>query len=124
MNAGLQCLLSNGRLVSYFLARSGDAAEREDEDSLTAQLAHLLRQVWSGSYSCLRPAPFKEALAQACPQFSDCRQHDCQEFLTLLLDTLHEQTNCAGRETRGSPSQGSGTVLTLSHLYGTGLHEL
>ncbi|XP_037285873.1 uncharacterized protein LOC119178743 isoform X2 [Rhipicephalus microplus] len=114
MNAGLQCLVSNGRLVTYFLARSGDAAEREDEDSLTAQLAHLLRQVWSGSYSCLRPAPFKEALAQACPQFSDCRQHDCQEFLTLLLDTLHEQTNCAGHETRRSPSQGSGSESSTS----------
>ncbi|XP_075538879.1 ubiquitin carboxyl-terminal hydrolase 11-like isoform X3 [Dermacentor variabilis] len=117
MNAGLQCLLSNGRLVSYFLARSGeeDAGERgEDEDSLTSQLAHLLRQVWSGSYSCLRPVPFKEALAQACPQFSDCRQHDCQEFLTLLLDTLHEQTNRAGRELRGSPLQGSGSESSTS----------
>lgn len=93
MNAGLQCLLSNGRLVGYFLAdEEGDV---EGEDSLTSQLAHLLRQVWSGNYSCLRPAPFKEALSQACPQFSDCRQHDCQEFLTLVLDTLHEQTNRA-----------------------------
>lgn len=130
MNAGLQCLLSNGRLVGYFLngddcdgGHEGAVEEEDGGDLLTSRLAQLLRQVWSGNYSCLRPAPFKEALAQACPQFSDCRQHDCQEFLTLLLDTLHEQTNRAspgakhrglrwgggGPAHRGSPQGSSGS---------------
>uniref|UniRef100_A0A1E1X4N7 ubiquitinyl hydrolase 1 n=1 Tax=Amblyomma aureolatum TaxID=187763 RepID=A0A1E1X4N7_9ACAR len=102
MNAGLQCLLSHGNLVAHLL--------REEEGRrplLTQQLAQLLRQAWSGRHTCLRPAPFREALVRACPQFGDCRQHDCQEFLTLLLDTLHEQTNQASRHSDSSSPQGS-----------------
>ncbi|CAN7997430.1 unnamed protein product [Ixodes hexagonus] len=103
MNAGLQCLLSNGQLVRFFLpgGRGHGVGARLGRDSLTARLASLVGQVWSGAYACLRPALFKEALGASCPQFRDCRQHDCQEFLTLLLDTLHEQTNRAGRTSPG-----------------------
>uniref|UniRef100_A0A023G8R0 ubiquitinyl hydrolase 1 n=1 Tax=Amblyomma triste TaxID=251400 RepID=A0A023G8R0_AMBTT len=99
MNAGLQCLLSHGLLVAQLVVRA-----EEQEGLLTQQLALLLRQAWSGRHACLRPASFREALVQVCPQFGDCRQHDCQEFLTLLLDTLHEQTNQASCH---SPSLGS-----------------
>lgn len=43
----------------------------------------------------LRPIEFKQALGFNYPQFKDFRQHDCQEFLALLLDNLHEQLNTA-----------------------------
>ncbi|XP_064456401.1 ubiquitin carboxyl-terminal hydrolase 4-like [Ornithodoros turicata] len=106
MNAGLQCLLSNAHLLGFLLSFPEDwpsdvtrspifltGASQSHESLLVWHLAQLAQQVWSGRFAALRPVSFKDALANACPQFSDYRQHDCQEFLTLLLDTLHEQTN-------------------------------
>ena len=34
---------------------------------------------------------FKECLSNTHPQFAGAHQHDCQEFLALLLDTMHEE---------------------------------
>ena len=34
---------------------------------------------------------FKECLSITHPQFAGAHQHDCQEFLALLLDTMHEE---------------------------------
>ena len=39
----------------------------------------------------MSPTEFKDILGQRHPQFSGKRQHDCQEFLALLLDTLHSE---------------------------------
>ncbi|XP_077513201.1 ubiquitin carboxyl-terminal hydrolase 11-like isoform X12 [Amblyomma americanum] len=117
MNAGLQCLLSHGRLVAHLLREE----EKGGRPLLTQQLVQLLRQAWSGRHACLRPAPFREALVRACPQFGDCRQHDCQEFLTLLLDTLHEQTNEASCRSGSSPPRGSSSSSSsdsASAIYG------
>lgn len=108
MNAGLQCLLSNTQLLGFLLSFPTEWSPEQTspgsplylpmvpqthESLLVSQLACLAQQVWSGRFGTLRPITFKDALANACPQFGDYRQHDCQEFLTLLLDTLHEQTN-------------------------------
>ena len=38
-----------------------------------------------------KPMSFKESLSTSHPQFAGAHQHDCQEFLALLLDTMHEE---------------------------------
>lgn len=65
---------------------------------LTAQFAAFLLKMWSGGYSTLRPAEFKHTLSLYHPQFKDYRQHDCQEFLALLLDSLHEHLSHAEQQ--------------------------
>ncbi|KAG1658003.1 Ubiquitin carboxyl-terminal hydrolase 4 [Nymphon striatum] len=90
MNAGLQCLLNNVNLIQFFLNNDCLSA---DKNSLSGAFTELMNMVWSGSYSVLYPAHLKKILGERYPQFKDFRQHDCQEFLALLLDTFHEQLN-------------------------------
>ncbi|XP_046608674.1 uncharacterized protein LOC124299491 isoform X2 [Neodiprion virginianus] len=96
MAAGLQCLTATPPVLRHFL----DSELSCDKPmvhprSLMAHFGALLGKMWSGRYSVIRPAEFKQALATYHPQFKDYRQHDCQEFLALLLDSLHEQMNTA-----------------------------
>ncbi|XP_066993985.2 uncharacterized protein [Anabrus simplex] len=93
MGAGLQCLVATPPLVHFFLGRY--PREKGLVHSLTDQFCALLHKVWSGQYSIIQPTEFKEALGYNHPQFKDYRQHDCQEFLALLLDNLHEELNAS-----------------------------
>jgi len=92
MNAGLQCLINTSSLLNFFLCHSVEEQfAGEHSVHLTAQFSAFLLKMWSGHFSTLRPTEFKHTLSLYHPQFKDYRQHDCQEFLALLLDTLHEQ---------------------------------
>ncbi len=64
--------------------------------SLSKKFAPLVEDVWQGCYRKMRPSSFKDALGDAHPQFNGSMQHDCQEFLALLLDTLHEEMKACG----------------------------
>ena len=53
-------------------------------------LQPLLKDVWAGDYSLLKPLTFKECLSNTHPQFSGSHQHDCQEVLRRrLVPVLH-----------------------------------
>ncbi|XP_064639050.1 uncharacterized protein LOC135494727 isoform X2 [Lineus longissimus] len=92
MNAGLQCLLANSNFMKFFL---DDYQPIEHYETLTAKFAELCRMVWSSNYVQIHPKFFKETLGNYHPQFQNSRQHDCQEFLALILDDLHEELNQA-----------------------------
>ncbi|XP_049763411.1 uncharacterized protein LOC126092050 [Schistocerca cancellata] len=100
MAAGLQCLAATPSLVQFFLSRN--AAIKDDPHSLTDQFSLLIHKMWSGQWGVIRPFEFKQALGFNHPQFKDYRQHDCQEFLALLLDNLHEQLNTASNKSEHS----------------------
>nr|XP_006821984.1 PREDICTED: uncharacterized protein LOC100369578 [Saccoglossus kowalevskii] len=90
MNSGLQCLLSCPSLCCFLLEE-----EKIPKDSLIEKFSALVCKFWSGEYSVLHPSEFKETLGFVHTQFKDYRQHDGQEFLALLLDSLHEELNHA-----------------------------
>ena len=46
------------------------------------------------------PKRLKEVIAQRTALFADRAQHDCQEFLQILLDQLHEGIREASKESR------------------------
>ena len=98
MNAGLQCLLNNPFLVDYFVRVFPKESQRRLPDNcLTARVADLFRQVWSDASADSGPikaTELKECLGQTHIQFRDFRQHDCQEFLALLLGSMQEQLSC------------------------------
>ncbi|XP_014665937.1 PREDICTED: uncharacterized protein LOC106807936 [Priapulus caudatus] len=93
MNSALQCLLNCSALVKYFL--EDFEMDANTKDSLTGHLARLVVSVWKGDKYTITPTEFKNCLGNTFPQFSGCRQHDSQEFLALMLDSLHEDLNLA-----------------------------
>ncbi|CAB4428973.1 unnamed protein product [Rhizophagus irregularis] len=54
---------------------------------------YFLDVLWSDSYTFVSPVTFKEAIGRFAPQFSGTEQQDSQEFLSFLLDGLHEDLN-------------------------------
>lgn len=109
MSAGLQALLSTESLVTYFLNFDNDGSE----DTLIGQFSDLTKRFWNGRYSIINPHQFRSVLGKRYAQFRDCSQHDCQEFLALLLDSLNDELlmhfakHCKvtmSRKTRKSPN--------------------
>ncbi|ESN90038.1 hypothetical protein HELRODRAFT_136793, partial [Helobdella robusta] len=87
MNAGLQCLFCNPGICQYFL--HDFKRLEQNKNTIVDAFADLVRRCWSGQFSVLRPYRFKSSISSYHSQFRDYRQHDCQEFLALLLDSLH-----------------------------------
>ncbi|XP_043480258.1 uncharacterized protein LOC122509966 isoform X1 [Leptopilina heterotoma] len=95
MAAGLQCLTATPPVLRHFIDLQQQGEKLPPPGSLMAHFSSLLSQMWSGRHSVIRPTEFKQSLGAYHSQFKDYRQHDCQEFLALLLDSLHEQMNVA-----------------------------
>merc|ERR1719309_1428398 len=75
--------------------KDSDSMQEETKSNtclrLSRNFASLVQQVYQGKFTVIQPDQFKETLSESHDQFKGFRQHDCQEFLALLLDTLHEQ---------------------------------
>lgn len=98
MNSGLQCLLNTVPLKEYFqsgkwkddlnttnpIGTGGLLAEAYDE---------LINEVQEGRRGSVNPRQLKETVGKHCPHFSGFQQQDSHEFLTVMLDYLHEDLN-------------------------------
>ena len=144
MNSGLQCLLACPPLTQFFLAfrpttkesgegegqgQGGVAEEKSNTNmALSRKFGQLVQAVYSGQFTVIQPNQFKESLSESHEQFKGFRQHDCQEFLALLLDSLHEQlvgvaggrgsrrplSECTSMELDTETSQTEGGVFSFS----------
>ncbi|WFD31534.1 ubiquitinyl hydrolase 1 [Malassezia sp. CBS 17886] len=98
MNATLQCLSATVVLARYMLDGSYKKAINLQNPlgtrgALADALAHLLRAMWSQQYAYLSPRAFRDAIGRFAPAFRSGEQQDSQEFLTFLLDGMHEDLN-------------------------------
>ncbi|GER41821.1 ubiquitin carboxyl-terminal hydrolase [Striga asiatica] len=97
MNSAIQCLVHTPKLVDYFLANYRRDLNCENPLGMNGKLAiafgDLLRKLWSPGATPVAPRMFKSTIASFAPQFSGYNQHDSQEFLSFLLDGLHEDLN-------------------------------
>ncbi|KAL3628125.1 hypothetical protein CASFOL_027171 [Castilleja foliolosa] len=102
MNSAIQCLVHTPKLVDYFLGNFRRDLNSENPLGLKGNLAiafgDLLRKVWSPGARSVTPSMFKSTIASFAPQFSGYNQHDSQEFLSFLLDGLHEDLNRVKRK--------------------------
>ena len=108
MNAVLQCLSNTDRFVEYFvtdqykvdLAQAISARKKSDMSGgeVTQYLALLLKCLWSGRYERRVSAKFKEVVGKHAVQYMGRQQHDAQEFLMWILDTVHEELNQARKK--------------------------
>lgn len=98
MNSTIQCLNNTSPLVTYLVTDMYlyDINRSEKSDSLwevTDDFSYLVKALWSGQYRFITPRDFKSVVGRQQPMFAGYEQQDSQEFLTFLLDGLHESLN-------------------------------
>uniref|UniRef100_A0A914WAM8 Ubiquitin carboxyl-terminal hydrolase n=1 Tax=Plectus sambesii TaxID=2011161 RepID=A0A914WAM8_9BILA len=98
MNATLQMLVNCKELHYYFL---GDHHKKEVNRTnplgcggrIALCFGELMKNMWSGMNRVYEPSELKELVAEKAVQFANFAQHDAHEFLSFLLDGLHEDLN-------------------------------
>lgn len=98
MNASLQCLSATIPLTDYFLGYDYRSEINQKNflgtgGKLVVAYAELMKAMWLGKSTVIKPTSFKAQLEQFAPQFVGYHQHDAQEFLAFLLDGIHEDLN-------------------------------
>ncbi len=98
MNSMIQCLSHTLVWMKYF--RCGEWRHDLNEDNplgmqgmIAKEYAELIKQLWSGEYSCVSPSDLKRTIGQFAPAFAGFCQQDSQELMIFLLDGLHEGLN-------------------------------
>jgi ubiquitin C-terminal hydrolase len=108
MGSTIQCLNSVKAFRSLFLGRGeGELNGLINEDSkfgsggkVARAFAGLVRLLWNDKYSAIAPIEFKDIFGAFKGQFAGHDQQDSHEFLTQLLDSLHEDFNFASQDFR------------------------
>lgn len=99
MNSALQCLRSVEELSMYFLNNKWKEEINVDnpighKGAIAKVYANLLSQIYdTGNTSSFAPKNFKQTLGRANGLFSGYGQQDSQEFVSWLVDALHEDLN-------------------------------
>ncbi|XP_059143552.1 ubiquitin carboxyl-terminal hydrolase 8-like [Physella acuta] len=98
MNSTIQCLNNTSPLVVYFLQDNHlFTINRESSQGMHGEVvdefAYVIKALWSQQYRSITPRDLKNVVGQYNPMFAGYQQQDSQEFLTFLLDGLHEGLN-------------------------------
>ena len=117
MNAALQCLFATPSLKDLLkdgntLRSNGGIEHVEDSENvllLAERFQELFQKVMTGKYSVVRPDQFHNSVARLHPTLGDYKQHDSQEFLSFLLNTLHELLNQGRGRHRNNIVQNNGS---------------
>ncbi|KAL9064844.1 MAG: hypothetical protein Q9157_007685 [Trypethelium eluteriae] len=98
MNSALQCVRSIEELSMYFLAE-----KFKEELNVNNPLGHrgeiaktysaFVHSIYGESASAFTPRTLKSTIGRCQPLFSGYGQQDSQEFLSFLLDAIHEDLN-------------------------------
>ncbi|KAF7795008.1 hypothetical protein EIP86_006152 [Pleurotus ostreatoroseus] len=101
MNSTIQCLSATVPFARFFTDGRWKSAVNMvnpmgSKGQLAQAFAYMLRDMWQGENQCLTPLPFRifqRTVSTYAKQFAGSEQHDSQEFLSVLLDGLHEDLN-------------------------------
>ena len=98
MNTGLQCLSNCELLTKYFLGKYYQSFVNKDNPigsggEIVEKYSQLINHIWHGDRDYISPIQFKNAFGKMYTAFSGSRQQDTQEFISYLLDSLHEDLN-------------------------------
>jgi ubiquitin carboxyl-terminal hydrolase 4/11/15 len=98
MNSALQCLSNVPSLTQYFLTDGyREHINRDNPLGMKGDVAQaygdLIHEMWSGRIGSYAPKSLKNSVARYAPQFGGYAQQDSQEFMSFLLDGLHEDLN-------------------------------
>ncbi|KAI7817153.1 hypothetical protein BC939DRAFT_16908 [Gamsiella multidivaricata] len=112
MNSVIQCLIATPPLSRYFLDGSfkrhiNVKNPLGTQGKLADAFSDLIRNMWSGQSLVVSPTSFRYAIGGFAPQFKGTEQHDSQEFLSFLLDGLHEDLKLEPRPPPPGDDEGS-----------------
>ncbi|KAG5418241.1 DOA4 [Candida metapsilosis] len=105
MNCMIQCLAATPQLTSFFfpsITTNGSYKQHININNklgtqgiLTTAFVELLLNMLNNNGKVFSPSKFKKIAGECSPgkQFASCSQQDCTEFVTFLLDGLHEDLN-------------------------------
>ncbi|EFN76019.1 Ubiquitin carboxyl-terminal hydrolase 8 [Harpegnathos saltator] len=94
MNSIIQCLSNTTHLAKYFTDNSYADDLNTNNDNMTQgqvveEVAQVIKALWRGQYKSISPHDLKVAVGQYKLQFESYDQQDSHEFLTFLLDWMH-----------------------------------
>ncbi|XP_074026841.1 ubiquitin specific protease 32 isoform X2 [Leptinotarsa decemlineata] len=98
MNAALQAV-SNTRPLTLYFQRDNQLSELNSSNphgtkgAVARRYAELCRELWAGSTRSVAPLKLRYCLTKHAPHLGGGGQHDSQELLAWLLDSLHEDLN-------------------------------
>ena len=98
MNTGLQCLsncdiLTEYILKEYYMPFINKENPIGSKGEVIEKYSELIHHLWWGKEGCIPPIEFKSAFGKMHTAFNNYNQQDTQEFISYLLDTLHEDLN-------------------------------
>ncbi|KAJ3205199.1 ubiquitin-specific protease doa4, partial [Dinochytrium kinnereticum] len=101
MNSTLQCLSMTMPLSSYFfndhyLKHLNLTNPRGSRGVVVGEFAKLMKSMWKSGESV-------KSIGEVSEQFCGNEQHDSSEFLTFLLDMIHEDLNVASNANSAPP---------------------
>lgn len=98
MNSALQVIANLKMVHEYFIVRRLQEKQTNMRNPLGFQgalvnaFSLLLERMWH-SPSPVVPRNFKQVLSKCCEQFVGFEQQDSQEYISFLIDALHEELN-------------------------------
>ncbi|KAN0132816.1 hypothetical protein V8E53_009487 [Lactarius tabidus] len=98
MNSTIQCLSATVPFARFFTdGRWKSAVNMVNPLGTKGHIVHafsgILHDLWHGEMPYITPFQFRRSICLHASQFGGSEQHDSQEFLSFLLDGLHEDLN-------------------------------
>ena len=95
MNSTLQCLSATIPFARFFTSgvwkRCVNTSNRLGmQGRLAESFSQIISHMWKEQFTFISPMTFRKTICTFARQFSGTDQHDAQEFLSFLLDGLHE----------------------------------
>ncbi|XP_070523266.1 ubiquitin carboxyl-terminal hydrolase 8 isoform X3 [Cardiocondyla obscurior] len=96
MNSIIQCLSNTTSLAKYFTDNSyaddlNSNNHKVTQRQVVEEVAQVIKALWRGQYKSISPNDLKIAVGQYKEQFDSYEQQDSHEFLTFLLDWMHNE---------------------------------
>ena len=98
LNSALQSLSNIFPLTNYFLLNYHTKnINKENPIGFKGELCNLystiLKNLWYGKKDFIKPKKFFKKIGEFKEEYNNHNQHDSQEFLSFILDGLHEDLN-------------------------------
>ncbi len=98
MSSVIQCLSNTRELRDFFIdGRFSCDINKDNPLGFNGELVKCFSQVilklWSGSYKSFSPRKLKAIISKRSEHFGSYQQQDAHEFMSYLLDGLHEDLN-------------------------------